>query len=59
MAFLDWNAFVPGVNDLINGNEKYGIMSYYDVLKEEKLQSINFRNLKRHAKATTHSLPKH
>ena len=27
MAFLNWDAFVPGVNDLINGNEKYGIMS--------------------------------
>jgi cytochrome bd ubiquinol oxidase subunit I len=26
MAFLDWDAFVPGVNDLINGNEKYGYM---------------------------------
>jgi cytochrome d ubiquinol oxidase subunit I len=27
MAFLNWDAFVPGINDLINGNEKYGIMS--------------------------------
>ena len=27
MAFMDWNAFVPGVNDLIFGNEKFGIMS--------------------------------
>lgn len=27
MAFLNWDAFVPGVNDLLNGNEKYGIMS--------------------------------
>jgi cytochrome d ubiquinol oxidase subunit I len=26
MAFLDWNAFVPGVHDLIDGNEKYGYM---------------------------------
>ncbi|HPF51174.1 MAG TPA: cytochrome ubiquinol oxidase subunit I [Draconibacterium sp.] len=36
MAFLDWNAFVPGVNDLINGNEKYGIMSYYDRIERGK-----------------------
>ncbi len=27
MAFLNWDAFVPGVNDLIRGNEKYGVMS--------------------------------
>lgn len=27
MAFLNWNAFVPGVNDLINGNPKYGVLS--------------------------------
>jgi len=27
MAFLNWNAFVPGINDLIRGNEKFGIMS--------------------------------
>lgn len=27
MAYMDWNAFVPGVNDLIRGNEKYGFMS--------------------------------
>ena len=37
MAFLDWNAFVPGVNDLINGNEKYGIMSYYDRIERGKI----------------------
>ena len=27
MAYMDWNAFVPGINDLIDGNEEYGIMS--------------------------------
>ena len=27
MAFRDQNAFVPGINDLINGNEKHGVMS--------------------------------
>ena len=37
MAFLDWNAFVPGVNDLINGNEKYAIMSYYDRIERGKI----------------------
>lgn len=37
MAFLDWDAFVPGVNDLINGNEKYGILSYYERIKRGKV----------------------
>ena len=27
MAFLNWNAFVPGINDLVRGNEKFGVMS--------------------------------
>ena len=27
IAFLDWDSFVPGINDLINGNEKYNILS--------------------------------
>lgn len=27
MAYGSWDAFVPGVTDLVNGNPKYGIMS--------------------------------
>jgi len=27
MSFSDPNAFVPGINDLLNGNEKHGVMS--------------------------------
>lgn len=30
MAFLDFDAFVPGVYDLVHGNEERGIMSYYE-----------------------------
>jgi cytochrome bd ubiquinol oxidase subunit I len=37
MAFLDWNAFVPGVNDLLNGNEKYGIMSATEKIERGKV----------------------
>jgi cytochrome bd ubiquinol oxidase subunit I len=37
MAFLDWNAFVPGINDLINGNEKYGYMSAAEKIERGKL----------------------
>jgi len=33
MAFLDANAFVPGIKDLVNGNEKHGIISYYEKIK--------------------------
>lgn len=36
MAFLDWNAFVPGVNDIINGNEKEGIMSAHEKIERGK-----------------------
>ncbi len=36
MAFLDWNAFVPGVHDLIDGNEKYGIMSAHEKIERGK-----------------------
>lgn len=37
MAFLDWNAFVPGVNDLIRGNEKYGYMSANEKIERGKV----------------------
>lgn len=30
MAFRDQNAFVPGINDLLTGNEKHGVMSAID-----------------------------
>ena len=36
MAFLDWNAFVPGINDLINGNEKEGVMSAHEKIERGK-----------------------
>jgi len=37
MAFLNWDAFVPGVNDLINGNPEYGIMAATDKITRGKL----------------------
>ncbi|MFA9392226.1 MAG: cytochrome ubiquinol oxidase subunit I [Prolixibacteraceae bacterium] len=36
MAFLDWNAFVPGINDLIDGNETEGIMSAHEKIERGK-----------------------
>lgn len=37
MAFLDWNAFVPGVHDLIDGNEKYGYMPATEKIERGKV----------------------
>lgn len=50
MAFLDWNAFVPGINDLINGNEEHGVMSAHEKMERgryavEKL--TEFKNAKK------------
>ena len=36
MAFRDANAFVPGVNDLVNGNNKEGILSAEERIKKGK-----------------------
>jgi cytochrome d ubiquinol oxidase subunit I len=30
MAYLDFDAFVPGIHDLVHGNAEQGIMSYYE-----------------------------
>jgi cytochrome d ubiquinol oxidase subunit I len=37
MAFLDANAFVPGIYDLIHGNKDQGIMSYYEKIERGKI----------------------
>ena len=37
MAFLNWNAFVPGINDLIKGNEKYGVLAAADKISRGKI----------------------
>lgn len=36
MAFMKWDAFVPGVNDLIKGNEKYGVLGAEEKIKRGK-----------------------
>lgn len=36
MAFLDGNAFVAGIHDLVHGNEEQGIMSYYEKIERGK-----------------------
>jgi cytochrome d ubiquinol oxidase subunit I len=37
MAFLDVDAFVPGIRDLVHGNEEQGIMSYYEKIERGKI----------------------
>lgn len=37
LAFLDANAFVPGIRDLVNGNEEHGIESYYEKIRKGKM----------------------
>lgn len=37
MTFLSPGAFVPGINDLINGNPKYGITSVYEKIRQGKI----------------------
>ncbi len=46
MAALDPNAFVPGINDMINGNEQWGIMSYYDKIEKGKVAIGALRDFK-------------
>ena len=37
LAFLDPNAFVAGIKDLVHGNEEQGIMSYYEKIDRGKI----------------------
>nr|WP_319572124.1 cytochrome ubiquinol oxidase subunit I [uncultured Draconibacterium sp.] len=46
MAFLDWDAFVPGINDLIDGNEKYGVMSATEKIERGKVAIAKLNEFK-------------
>jgi cytochrome d ubiquinol oxidase subunit I len=56
MAFLDWDAFVPGVNDLIQGNEKYGYMSANEKIERGKVAIMKLSEFKEAKKAGNDSL---
>ncbi|WP_372775701.1 cytochrome ubiquinol oxidase subunit I [Mangrovibacterium sp.] len=51
MAYMDWNAFVPGINDLINGNEQYGIMSAKEKIERGKTAILKLKEFKDAKKA--------
>jgi len=36
MAFADFDAFVPGIKDLVHGNKEYGIISYQEKIDKGK-----------------------
>jgi len=46
MIHLNTNAFVPGVKDLLNGNEKEGILSAADKISRGKMAIETLRNYK-------------
>jgi len=56
MAFLDWNAFVPGVHDLIDGNEKYGYMPAAEKIERGKLAISKLAEFKAAKKAGNETL---
>ncbi|TKG91153.1 cytochrome ubiquinol oxidase subunit I [Puteibacter caeruleilacunae] len=46
MAFLDWDAFVPGVKDLIDGNKKHNILSAEEKIRRGKIAIAKLREFK-------------
>ncbi len=47
MAFLDPHAFVPGINDLVHGNEKQGIISYHEKIERGKMAIETLKDYKK------------
>lgn len=46
MAYLDPNAFVPGINDLIYGNKEQGIMSAQEKIERGKIARATLKDFK-------------
>ncbi|MCB8994538.1 MAG: cytochrome ubiquinol oxidase subunit I [Bacteroidales bacterium] len=46
MAYGEWDAFVPGVNDLVNGNPEQGIMSGAEKIRRGKIAIADLRAMK-------------
>jgi cytochrome d ubiquinol oxidase subunit I len=51
MAFLDWNAFVPGINDLIKGNKEQGIMAATEKMERGRIAIAKLTQFKEAKKA--------
>jgi cytochrome d ubiquinol oxidase subunit I len=46
MATWDFNAFIPGINDLIEGNEEQGIMSAFERARRGRVAQNTLRELR-------------
>lgn len=46
LSFNNFNSFVPGINDLLYGNKKYGIESAYEKIKRGKKAISAFKQYK-------------
>lgn len=55
MAALDPNAFVPGINDMIEGNKEYGIISYRERIRRGKIAITALGNYKKAKDKKDHS----
>ena len=56
MAYRDWNAFVPGVNDLVAGNEKYGYMPASEKMERGKIAIAKLKEFKNAKKTGNENL---
>jgi cytochrome d ubiquinol oxidase subunit I len=58
MAFLDPNAYVPGIQDIVHGNKEHNIMSYKERSEKGKLAITSLASYKNAKKAGNDSLAK-
>lgn len=58
MAFLDPNAYVPGISDLIHGNAEHNIPSYNERSVKGKIAILSLAEYKKAKKAQNDSLSK-
>jgi cytochrome d ubiquinol oxidase subunit I len=56
MAFLDWNAFVPGIDDLISGNEERGIPPVTEKVRRGRMAIDALKEYKEATKAGNDSV---
>ena len=56
MAFLDWNAFVPGIEDLIKGNEAQGIPPVAEKVRRGRIAIESLKEFKEAHKAGNDSV---
>ena len=56
MAYMDWNAFVPGINDLIDGNEKYGYMSAKEKIERGENSHFETEGIQRSQECRKHGV---